>query len=129
MGLVMTLDSKSIRFDFDKANIQPEYRDILNRIAGILMALKGYTVAVYGYTDDVGTQKYNLQLSQRRAEAVRDFLVQAGISPKIMSAKGFGKSDPRVPGDSDQARAANRRVEIGIVDSKLITNGPIIEPK
>ncbi len=129
MGLVMTLDSKSIRFDFDKANIKPEYRDILNRIAGILMALKGYSVAVYGYTDDVGTQTYNLQLSQRRAEAVRDFLVQAGISPKIMSAKGFGKSDPRVPGDSDQARAANRRVEIGIVDSKLITNGPIIEPK
>jgi outer membrane protein OmpA-like peptidoglycan-associated protein len=128
MGLVMTLDSKSIRFDFDKANIKPEYRDILNRIAGILMTLKGYTVAVYGYTDDIGTQTYNLQLSQRRAEAVRDFLVQAGISPTIMSAKGFGKSDPRVPGDSDQARAANRRVEIGIVDSKLITNGPLIEP-
>ncbi len=129
MGLVMTLDSKSIRFDFDKATIKPEYRDILNRIAGILMALKGYSVAVYGYTDDIGTQKYNLQLSQRRAEAVRDFLVQAGISPKIMSAKGFGKSDPRVPGDSDQARAANRRVEIGIVDSKLITNGPLVVPK
>ena len=128
MGLVMTLDSKSIRFDFDKANIKPEYRDILNRIAGILMTLKGYTVAVYGYTDDIGTQTYNLQLSQRRAEAVRDFLVQAGISPTIMSARGFGKSDPRVRGDSDQARAANRRVEIGIVDSKLITNGPLAEP-
>ena len=54
-------------------NIKPEYRDILNRIAGILMTLKGYTIAVYGYTDDIGTQTYNLQLSQRRAEAVRDF--------------------------------------------------------
>src|SRR5215471_6931640 len=116
MGLVMTLDSKSIRFDFDKANLKPEYRDILNRVAGILMTLKGYTIAVYGYTDDIGTQTYNLQLSRRRAEAVRDFLVQTGISPTIMSAKGFGKSDPRIPGDSDQARAANRRVEIGIVD-------------
>ena len=129
MGLVMTLDSKSIRFDFDKANVKPEYRDILNRIAGILMTLKGYTVAVYGYTDDTGTQTYNLQLSQRRAEAVRDLLVQAGISPTILSAKGFGKSDPRVPGDSEQARAANRRVEIGIVDSELLTNGPLITPK
>ena len=129
MGLVMTLDSKSIRFDFDKANIKPEYRDILNRIAGILMTLKGYTIAVYGYTDDVGTQTYNLQLSQRRAEAVRDFLMQTGISPTIMSTKGFGKSDPRVPGDSEQARAANRRVEIGIVDSRLITNGPLVVPK
>jgi outer membrane protein OmpA-like peptidoglycan-associated protein len=129
MGLVMTLDSKSIRFDFDKANIKPEYRDILNRIAGILMTLKGYTIAVYGYTDDSGTQTYNLQLSQRRAEAVRDFLVQTGISPTIMSTKGFGKSDPRVPGDSEQARAANRRVEIGLVDSKVITNDPLGVPK
>jgi OmpA-OmpF porin, OOP family len=125
----MTLDSKSIRFDFDKANVKPEYRDILNRIAGILMTLNGYSVAVYGYTDDTGTQTYNLQLSQRRAEAVRDLLVQAGISPTIMSAKGFGKSDPRVLGDSEQARAANRRVEIGIVDSVLLTNGPLNTPK
>jgi len=129
MGLVMTLDSKSIRFDFDKANIKPEYRDILNRIAGIMMTLKGYTIAVYGYTDDIGTQAYNLQLSQRRAEAVRDFLVQAGISATVMSTKGFGKSDPRVPGDSEQARAANRRVEIAIVDSKLVTDGPLVVPK
>jgi outer membrane protein OmpA-like peptidoglycan-associated protein len=129
LGLVMTLDSKSIRFDFDKATIKPEYRDILNRIAGIMMTLKGYAIAVYGYTDDVGTQSYNLQLSQRRAQAVRDFLVQTGISATIMSTKGFGKADPRVPGDSEQARAANRRVEIGIVDSKLITNGPLVVPK
>jgi outer membrane protein OmpA-like peptidoglycan-associated protein len=96
MGLVMTLDSKSIRFDFDKSDIKPEYRDTLNRIAGILMTLKGYTINVYGYTDDVGSQTYNLQLSQRRAEAVRDFLAQAGIFPTIMSTRGFGKSDPRV---------------------------------
>jgi len=102
---------------------------MLNRIAGILMTLKGYTIAVYGYTDDIGTQTYNLQLSQRRAEAVRDFLVQAGISPTIMTTKGFGKSDPRVPGDSEQARAANRRVEIGIVDSRLLTNGQLAAPE
>jgi outer membrane protein OmpA-like peptidoglycan-associated protein len=46
-----------------------------------------------------------------------------------MSTKGFGKSDPRVPGDSEQARAGNRRVEIGIVDSKLLTNGLLVVPK
>jgi len=122
MGLVMTLDAKSVRFDFDKSEIKPEYRDTLNRVAGILMTLKGYTINVYGYTDDVGSQAYNLQLSQHRAEAVGDFLVRAGISPTIMSTKGFGKSDPRVTGDNDQARAANRRVEIGIVDSTLLPN-------
>jgi len=128
-GLRVTLDSKSIRFDFDKAEIKPEYRDILNRIAGILMTFRGYTIAVYGYTDDIGTPNYNLQLSERRAEAVRNFFVQTGISPTMMSTKGFGKSDPRVPGNSEQARAANRRVEIAIVDTRIITNGPLLEPK
>ena len=51
LGLVMTLGEKSIRFDFDKADIEPQYRDILNRIAGVLMTLKGYSIYVYGYTD------------------------------------------------------------------------------
>lgn len=129
MGLVMTLDSKSIRFDFDRAEIKPEYRDILNRIAGILLTLKGYTIAIYGYTDDVGTQTYNMQLSKRRADAVREFLVQAGIPPKIISTKGFGASDPRMQGSSEDARAANRRVEIAIVDSRLVTTGPLVTPK
>lgn len=129
MGLVMTLDNKSIRFDFDKSVIKPEYRDTLNRIAGILMTLKGYRINVYGYTDDVGTQAYNLQLSQRRAEAVRNFLVQAGISATIMSAKGFGKSDPRVPGETEKARAANRRVEIGIVDVTILPNVQPVAPQ
>ena len=125
LGVVMTLGEKSIRFDFDKAEIKPEYRDILNRIAGVMMTLKGYSIAVYGYTDDIGTQAYNLNLSKRRAEAVRDFLVQAGI-PKSITTQGFGKSDPRVPGDTPQARAANRRVEIGLVDSTLILqNQPV----
>jgi len=129
MGLVMTLDSKSVRFDFNKSDIKPEYRDTLNRIAGILMTLKGYTINVYGYTDDVGSQDYNLQLSQRRAEAVRTFLAQAGISPSIMNTKGFGKSDPRVAGTGEPARAANRRVEIGIVDVTLLPGVQAVGPK
>jgi outer membrane protein OmpA-like peptidoglycan-associated protein len=120
LGLVMTLGEKSIRFDFDKANIEPQYRDILNRIAGVLMTLKGYSIYVYGYTDDIGTQEYNLVLSTRRAQAVRDALVAAGIDRRLITTKGFGKSDPRVKGDTAQARTANRRVEIGIVDSRIL---------
>ena len=119
MGLIMTLGSKSIRFDFDKSDVRPENREVLSRIAGVLIALKGYSIYVYGYTDDIGTQEYNLKLSQRRAEAVRDYLVQAGLDPNIISSKGFGKSDPRVRGEGPDARASNRRVEIGIVDSRL----------
>ena len=115
----MTLGSNSIKFDFDKSDLRPENREVLSRIAGVLMNLKGYSIYVYGYTDDVGSQEYNQKLSERRAQAVRDYLVQAGLDPGILSTRGYGKSDPRVRGNSPDARTANRRVEIGIVDSRL----------
>ncbi len=119
MGLVMTLGSKSIRFAFDKASLRPEDKEVLSRIAGILSTLKGYQIYVYGYTDDIGTQEYNLKLSERRAQAVRDYLVENGLNPNIMTTKGYGKADPLVPGSSPEARAINRRVEIGLVDSTI----------
>lgn len=124
-GLVVTLSSNSIRFDFDKSDIKPPYREILSRTAGVLMSVEGYSIHIFGYTDDVGTQDYNLKLSERRAQAVRDYLVESGLDPKIITTKGYGKSDPRVPGDSAEARPTNRRVEIGLVDATLRMAGPV----
>jgi outer membrane protein OmpA-like peptidoglycan-associated protein len=120
-GVVMTLGEKSIRFDSGKSNLSPQYRGILNRVARVVMPLKRYSMYVYAYTDDNGTKDYNLQLSARRARAVRDALVNAGIDPSLISTKGFGNSKPGVRGNSPKARAANRRVEIGIVDSTLLS--------
>ena len=117
LGLVMTLGEKSIRFESGKSDIAPQYRAVLNRIAGVLKSLKGYSIYVYGYTDDNGTKDYNLTLSARRARAVRDGLVKAGVDPSLVSTRGFGKSQPRVRGTDPKTRAANRRVDIGIVDS------------
>jgi chemotaxis protein MotB len=88
------------------------------------MSVEGYAISVYGYSDDVGTAEYNLKLSERRAQAVRDYLVQSGIDPKMITTKGYGKSDPRVPGDSAAEHATNRRVEIGIVDATLRLESP-----
>lgn len=124
IGLVVTLGSNSIRFDFDKAEIKPQYRETLSRIAGVLMSVRGYSIHIFGYTDDVGTRDYNVKLSERRAQAVRDYLLKAGLDPKIITIKGYGKSDPRVSGDGAEARAKNRRVEIGLVDSTLRFEGP-----
>ena len=118
-GLVMTLGSKSIRFDFDKFSLRSEDREVLARIAGILSTVKGYQIYVYGYTDQIGTADYNQKLSERRAKSVRDYLVQAGLDPGIISAKGFGEADPRVAAINPQANAINRRVEIGLVDSTI----------
>lgn len=119
-GLVMTLGEKSLRFASDKSDIAPQYRGTLNRIAGVLKTVKGYSIYVYGYTDENGTKDYNLKLSTRRARAARDVLVKAGIDPSLISTKGFGNSKPHVRGNP-KARAANRRVEIGIVDSTLLS--------
>lgn len=119
MGLVMTLGSKSIRFAFDQSTLRTEDKEVLSRIAGILSTLKGYQIYVYGYTDDIGTREYNQKLSERRAQSVYDYLVKSGLDPNIMTTRGFGEADPLVPGDSAKARAINRRVEIGLVDSTI----------
>jgi outer membrane protein OmpA-like peptidoglycan-associated protein len=119
IGLVMTLGSKSIRFAFDKSTLRPEDKEVLSRIAGILSTLKGYQIYVYGYTDDIGTKEYNQRLSERRAKSVYGYLVHNGLDPKIMTTKGFGEADPLVKGNSAEARAINRRVEIGLVDSTI----------
>lgn len=124
-GLVVTLDSNAIRFDFDKSTIRPGNRETLSRMAGVLMTLQGYHIYVYGFTDNIGTEQYNQKLSERRAAAVRDYLVNAGVDSKIIDTKGYGESDPLEKGDSAQARAKNRRVEIGIVDSFLRMEGVV----
>lgn len=120
-GVVMTLGEKSLRFDSDKSTIAPQYRAILNRVAGVLTPLKGYSIYVYGYTDDSGTKEHNLELSASRARAVRAALVKAGVDQSLISTKGFGKSKLLVRDSNAKARAANRRVEIGIVSATQVS--------
>ncbi len=122
-GVVMNLGSDTIRFDFDRAELKPEYRELLSRIAGILLTSSGYRVQIYGHTDDIGTDVYNQRLSERRAQTVRDYLVGAGIDPQIITFTGFGKTNPLLPADSPEARAKNRRVEIGIIDTAISYEG------
>ena len=116
-GMIMMLSDEAFRFDFDKATLKPENREMLSRIAGILLASEGYRLFVDGHTDDVGTEEYNQGLSERRAGAVRDYLVAAGIPDEVISVQGFGKAQPLVEKKTRAARARNRRVEIGIVDT------------
>src|SRR5262245_52192077 len=119
LGLVMNLGEDHLKFEFDKADLRPEDRELLARIAGIIMTSHDYTISVNGHTDDVGTDAYNQKLSERRAQAVRDYLVKAGLSPDIMTVEGHGKSLPLVKGTSDAARAKNRRVELGLVNTQI----------
>ena len=127
LGLVMTLGSESIQFDFDKATLRPEDRELLGRIAGVLLTAHGFRIHVYGHTDDIGSDEYNQGLSERRAQAVRGYLLEAGIDPELITTRGFGKSSPRVPGTNPAARARNRRVEIGIIDSVIEYKGEVAQ--
>jgi outer membrane protein OmpA-like peptidoglycan-associated protein len=117
LGMVVNLGEDRLLFDFDKADVKVENRELLSRIAGVLLASHGYKLYVYGHTDDVGTAAYNQDLSERRAKSVRDYLVKAGIPQDIVEYKGFGKTSPRVPAKTRDARKKNRRVEIGVVDT------------
>ena len=119
LGLVMNLGSDHLKFEFDKAELRPEDRELLSRVAGILMTSHDYTVSVNGHTDDVGSEAYNQGLSERRAEAVRSYLVKAGLPAEIFTVQGHGKTLPLVRGSSEAARAKNRRVELGIVNTQI----------
>jgi outer membrane protein OmpA-like peptidoglycan-associated protein len=119
LGLVMNLGSDHLKFEFDKADLRPEDRELLSRIAGIILTSHDYTISVNGHTDDVGSAAYNQTLSERRAQAVRDYLVKAGLPAGILSVEGHGKSLPLVKGTTDAARAKNRRVELGLVNTQI----------
>ena len=119
LGLVMNLGGDHLKFEFNRAELSAKDRELLSRIAGILITAHDYTISVNGHTDDVGSAEYNQKLSERRAQAVRDYLVQAGLQPEILSVTGHGKSLPLVRGTTDAARGKNRRVELAIANTQI----------
>lgn len=116
LGMVMNLGD-SIEFDFDRAELRTGNRETLSRIAGVLMTAEGFSIQVYGHTDDVGTAAYNQDLSERRAETVRRYLIEAGVDEDKIQSKGFGKAAPLVEGTDPTSRQKNRRVEIAVVET------------
>ncbi len=124
-GMVVELANDSFYFDFDKAALRPENREVLSRIAGVLLVSQGYRLSIHGHTDDVGTAEYNQGLSERRAESVAAYLKSSGIPTDLIEVRGFGKTSPRVKAATREARQRNRRVEIAIVDSMIHYRGAV----
>jgi len=87
-------------------------RERLAKVSGIVLAYPSLRLSVEGHTDSVGTDDYNQQLSERRAEAVREYLIQQGISSDSVTASGFGKTAPVASNDTPEGRQQNRRVEL-----------------
>jgi len=103
---------RGVNFDFDKYNIRPDAVPILEQACSQLKAEPSIDVSAQGYTDAVGTDAYNQRLSERRANAVRDVLVnQYGLEGSRVDAVGYGESRPVADNSTDEGRAINRRVE------------------
>ena len=96
-------------FDFDKSDIKPEGRQILQRQADWLKKYPNVTVTVEGHCDERGTREYNLALGERRASAVKKLLVALGIPANRVSTISYGKERPAVVGSNEAAWAQNRR--------------------
>jgi len=108
-----------LNFDFNKAYVKKIYYPQLKKVAQILKNNPNLKIEIAGHTDDIGSEEYNLKLSQKRAQAVKNVLVKVyGIDPKRIVAKGYGEKYPLVPNDSATNRALNRRVEIINITNK-----------
>ncbi|MGM0453789.1 MAG: outer membrane beta-barrel domain-containing protein [Thermodesulfobacteriota bacterium] len=103
---------KDLQFEVGAAAIRPAYQDNLKRIVKILEQNPDIEAEIQGHTDSQGAESMNRELSERRARAVRDFLVENGIDSDRLTYKGYGESKPVASNDTAEGRAKNRRVEI-----------------
>jgi len=117
-GLIVNMSD--VVFDTGQYTLKPGAREKLAKISGIIQAHPGLKIEVEGHTDSTGTDEYNLKLSENRADAVRTFLVQSGINPSIIVARGFGKDKPVASNDNAAGRQLNRRVEM-VVTGEIIS--------
>ena len=111
--------SLGIEYDIDKAEIRPQYRDEVAKVGDFMKKYPTTTAVIEGYTDEVGSDAYNQQLSQRRAESVVKSLVDNfGIDQSRLSAKGYGKSQPIADNVTEAGRQKNRRIN-AVIDCAL----------
>ena len=106
---------RNVFFDFDKSTLKKESEVELNKLVGYLTSNKGIKIEIGGHTDNQGSESYNERLSNDRAKAVYDYLVNKGIDSNRMSYKGYGMSKPIATNDTEEGRAQNRRTEFTII--------------
>jgi outer membrane protein OmpA-like peptidoglycan-associated protein len=112
-GINMTFDSK-LMFDTGSASLNAGYQDDLAAAAGVFANYEDTNIVVEGHTDDTGTDAVNIPLSEKRAKTVSAFLESHGVAASRLQTKWYGSSKPKVPNDSAENRALNRRVELAI---------------
>jgi outer membrane protein OmpA-like peptidoglycan-associated protein len=112
-GINVTFNS-GLMFKINSAEISESYKDDLAAAAGVFKNHPDTYILIEGHTDDTGTDEINMALSQKRAEAVGNFLKSQGIEAKRLTEKWYGESQPKYANDSEENRSKNRRVELAI---------------
>lgn len=109
-----TFQLNNVYFAFNKWDLLPESFDELNTVVKFLTENPKVEIQVSGHTDNIGSDSYNMNLSQKRADAVKNYLVSKGIAAKRVSSKGYGKTKPIATNSTELGREQNRRVEFTI---------------
>lgn len=113
--LLVSLSGNTLKFDTGKSTLKPDGMAHLSKIAGVMRDYPENRIMIGGHTDSVGSENYNLTLSQERAESVRTYLLQQGVPARcVVSAQGFGETRPVADNATPNGRAQNRRVELAI---------------
>ena len=110
----MIVNLPDILFASGRSTLRSKAREVLSRVAGILLVTPEIQLSIEGHTDSTGGGNLNQQISEKRAISVADYLAESGISPDIMSTAGFGETQPIADNNSAAGRQQNRRVEIVI---------------
>ncbi len=110
-----TIELKNVFFAFNKADLLPESYPELNKVAEFLKDNPTVEIELSGHTDDIGSDTYNMELSDKRANSAKTYIVAQGIAESRMRAKGYGETKPIAPNTEDWGREKNRRVEFTIL--------------
>ena len=121
-GIKITLKENMVNFDFNKSDLTAVGKANLDKLATVLTNNPDTNINIYGYTDSKGADSYNLDLSTRRAAAVKNYMSSKGINASRMNTMGMGEADPIATNDTDAGRAQNRRVEFAITANQDMIN-------
>lgn len=105
----------NVFFDFDKSELKPESFAELDKLVELLLKNPAVKMEIAGHTDSKGDKKYNLLLSQKRAESVMEYLLKKGVDKLRLTAKGYGDTQPVAPNDTEENQAKNRRTEVKVL--------------
>jgi outer membrane protein OmpA-like peptidoglycan-associated protein len=120
-GIHLILKEDAVRFDTNKSTLTTQAKANLDKLIPVFNSYADTNIEIFGYTDNTGKPEYNLSLSQKRSESVRDYLVSKGLKTSRFKTSGLGIVDPIATNDTPEGRSQNRRVEFAITaNAKMV---------